>query len=100
MESAADVSAEDRYVAKIREARASTALLARRRLKNIKGGQHQQTLDTLIRAAEAHIKGTTSPAINREEVRNLLLAIEPVPPDLRDALVMVRWLAVQAGVLS
>lgn len=92
-------SPEDRYRAKIKEARACAALLGRRTLKHPGTGRHQQTLNMLIAAAEARVQGTSSVAIDHEDIRRLLLAIEPVPPDLRHASVLLRWLAVQAGVL-
>lgn len=99
MDRAPETSPHDRYLAKIEDARACAALFGRRTLKHPGAGRHQQTLDMLIAAAEARVRGTRAVAVDREDIRNLLLAIEPVPPDLRHAFVLLRWLVVQAGVL-
>lgn len=91
-----------RCAAKLQRARArSSALVERHGLRQIEGGRYVRTFDSLLASVEAAlVKGEAQP-IDHDEVRSLirLLEVDCLAPGEGEGLVLLRWLAVQAGIL-
>jgi len=90
-----------RCAAKLQRARArSSALVERHGLGRVEGGRYVRTFDTLLAAVEAALTSGAPQPIDRDEVRTLiqLIEIDCLAPGEREALVLLRWLAVQSGI--
>lgn len=91
-----------RCAAKLQRARArSSALVERHGLRQIEGGRYVRTFDGLLAAVEAALISGEAPPIDHDEVRSLirLLEVDCLAPGEGEGLVLLRWLAVQSGVL-
>lgn len=91
-----------RCAAKLQRARArSSALVDRQGLRQIEGGRYVRTFDGLLAAVEAALISGEAPPIDHDEVRSLirLLEVDCLAPGEGEGLVLLRWLAVQSGVL-
>ena len=90
-----------RCAAKLQRARArSSALVERHGLGRVEGGRYVRTFDTLLAAVEAALTSKAAPPLDRDEVRRLirLIQVDHLGPGEGEALVLLRWLAVQSGV--
>jgi hypothetical protein len=91
-----------RCAAKLQRARVrSGALVERHGLRSYQGGRYVRAFDSLIAAVEAGLGHGHGPRVDRDEVRTLirLIRVERMTPGEGEALVLLRWLAVQAGVI-
>jgi hypothetical protein len=91
-----------RCAAKLQRARVrSGALVERYGLRTDQGGRYVRAFDRLIAAVEAGLAQRHAPLVDRDEVRTLirLIPVERTSPGEGEALVLLRWLAVQAGVI-
>lgn len=90
-----------RFAAKLQRARArSSALVERHGLWQVEGGRYVRTFDALLAVVEATVTRAAAPPIDRDEVRTLirLIQVDHLAPGEGEALVLLRWLAVQSGV--
>ena len=90
-----------RCAAKLQRARArSSALAERHGLRLVEGGRHQRTLDQLIASVEAALLRGAPREVDRGDVLTLLrlIQVDSVGPGEREAVILLHWLAVQAGV--
>ena len=91
-----------RCAAKLQRARVrSSALVERHALNQVEGVRYVRAFDSLLASVEAALVSGAAPPIDHDEVRSLirLLEVDCLAPGEGEGLVLLRWLAVQSGIL-